>query len=54
MRILSSCVFFAAFVVWAYLEFFGDASEGVKDILFWIGMLAMFGYVGGANAKKEG
>ncbi len=39
---LLAAVFLIALVAWAILEFFiPSASEGTKDILFWIGMLAV-------------
>lgn len=39
---LLAVVFLIALVAWAILEFFvPSASEGIKDILFWTGMLAV-------------
>ncbi len=39
---LLAAVFLIALVAWAALEFFvPTASEGIKDILFWTGMLAV-------------
>lgn len=36
-----AAVFLIALLTWAWLEFFvPGASENLKDILFWIGMLA--------------
>jgi len=39
---LSTLVFVAAFLGWAWLEFVARApQEGVQDILFWVGMAAL-------------
>ena len=39
MKRLSTLVFVAAFLAWAWLEFGASApQEGLKDILFWVGM----------------
>ncbi len=39
---LLAAVFLIALVAWAVLEFFvPTAGEGIKDILFWVGMLAV-------------
>jgi hypothetical protein len=42
MKLASTIIFLAAFLGWAWLEFGARGTqEGVKDILFWIGMLAV-------------
>lgn len=42
MKPLSTIVFVAAFLLWAWLEFVARApQEGVQDILFWVGMAAL-------------
>lgn len=42
MKMLSTIVFFAAFLGWAWLEFGASApQEGLQDILFWVGMGAL-------------
>jgi hypothetical protein len=39
---LSTLVFVAAFLGWAWLEFVASApQEGLQDILFWVGMGAL-------------
>jgi len=39
---LSTIVFVAAFLLWAWLEFVARVpEEGVQDILFWFGMAAL-------------
>jgi hypothetical protein len=39
---LFAAVFLIALLAWAWLEFFVPAAgEGLKDILFWTGMLAV-------------
>jgi len=39
---LLAAVFLLALLVWCWLEFFvPSADDGMKDILFWIGMLAV-------------
>lgn len=48
---LSVAVFLIAFLVWGALEFFvPGASEGLKDVLFWIGMLAVL--MSGAEFRR--
>lgn len=42
MRLLSTIVFLAAFLGWAWLEFGAPGTqEGLQDILFWVGMAAV-------------
>ena len=42
MKLFSTILFVAAFLVWAGLEFgLRDQYEGIKDILFWVGMTAL-------------
>jgi uncharacterized membrane protein len=41
MKLIGTIIFLLAFVAWAYLEFFAQAFEGPKEILFWVGMGAM-------------
>ena len=42
MKLFSTILFVAAFLVWAVLEFgLRDQYEGIKDILFWVGMTAL-------------
>lgn len=42
MKVLSTVVFLAAFLGWAWLEFGAPGTrEGVQDILFWVGMWAL-------------
>ena len=42
MKRVSTIVFFAAFLGWAWLEFGpGGPQEGLQDILFWVGMGAL-------------
>ncbi|ADL01990.1 hypothetical protein [Brevundimonas subvibrioides] len=42
IRNLLAAVFPVALLAWCWLEFFvPSADDGLKDILFWIGMLAV-------------
>jgi len=42
MKRLAVVVFFVAFLGWAWLEFAHDQpADGIKEILFWIGMAAV-------------
>lgn len=41
MKLIGTIIFLLAFAAWAYLEFFAQAFDGPKEILFWVGMGAM-------------
>lgn len=55
MKGLAVAVFAVAFLGWAWLEFASDRpADGIKDILFWIGMGAVLvsGWKGRSRAPR--
>ena len=53
MKRVSTLVFLAAFLGWAWLEFVASApQEGLQDILFWLGMAALL--VNGWDSTRKG
>jgi hypothetical protein len=53
MKLLSTVIFLAAFIGWAWLEFGASGTqEGIKDILFWVGMGAVL-VNGWANRRHQ-
>ena len=54
MKQLSTLVFVAAFLGWAWLEFGASApQEGLQDILFWVGMGALLVNGWDSNRKRS-
>ena len=54
MKQLSTLVFVAAFLGWAWLEFGASApQEGLQDILFWVGMGALLVNCWDSNRKPS-
>ncbi len=55
MKQLSTIVFVAAFLGWAWLEFAAPAAqEGLQDILFWVGMAALLANGWDSNRRRSG
>jgi hypothetical protein len=55
MKQLSTIVFVAAFLVWAWLEFVARVpEEGIQDILFWVGMAALLANGWDSNRRRSG
>ncbi len=54
MKQLSTIVFVAAFLVWAWLEFVARVpDEGVQDVLFWVGMAALLVHGRDSNRRRS-
>ena len=54
MKQVSTLIFVAAFLLWAWLEFVARTpQEGVQEILFWVGMAALLANGWDSNRRRS-